>query len=151
MTFLRTATTVRHKNGVASNAAFYLRDTNTVSYVLKGNIPEVRRHLARVPMAEVAVSVVTEAELRFGGRDDPPPDSCHAVEGFLLRVLFARGTYSGQSLRPPSLRSEQAGTPLGNLDMMIAAHARAVNAALAIHDRALQRIKRLKTEDWTKA
>ena len=35
--------------------------------------------------------------------------------------------------------------------MMIAAHALAVNAVLVTHDRALQRINGLKTEDWTKA
>ena len=46
--------------------ARYLLDTNTVSYVIKGNIPRVREHLLKVPMAQVAISVITEAELRFG-------------------------------------------------------------------------------------
>ena len=44
----------------------YLLDTNTVSYVIKGTIPKVRARLAKVPMTQVAISVVTEAELRFG-------------------------------------------------------------------------------------
>ena len=67
--------------------SFYLLDTNTVSYVLKGNIPEVRRRLARVPMADVAVSVVTEAELRFGlARRPKAKQLAIAVEEFLVRV-----------------------------------------------------------------
>ena len=44
----------------------YLLDTNLASYVIKGNVPRVRERLQRVPMAEVGISVVTEAELRFG-------------------------------------------------------------------------------------
>ena len=134
-------------------SALYILDTNTVSYVLKGNIPEVREHLARVPMAEVAVSVVTEAELRFGlARRPHAKQLAIAVEEFLLRVTIL--PWDSSAARPYAhLRAalEQAGTPLGNLDMMIAAQALAVNGVLVTHDRALRRIKRLKTEDWTKA
>ena len=45
----------------------YLLDTNMASYVIKGNIPRVREHLLKVPMAQVSISAVTEAELRFWG------------------------------------------------------------------------------------
>jgi len=133
--------------------ALYLLDTNTVSYVLKGNIPEVRVHLARVPMAEVAVSVVTEAELRFGlARRPHAKQLAIAVEEFLLRVTILPWD-SSVAKAYAQLRAdlERAGTPLGNLDMMIAAHALSANAVLVTHDRALQRIKRPKSEDWTKA
>src|SRR5258708_638353 len=47
-------------------ASRYLLDTNIASYIIKGNIPAVLRHLWRVPMAEVAISTVTEGELRYG-------------------------------------------------------------------------------------
>jgi tRNA(fMet)-specific endonuclease VapC len=47
-------------------ASRYLLDTNTASYIIKGNIPAVRRRLLRVPMAQVAVSTVTEGELHYG-------------------------------------------------------------------------------------
>ena len=46
--------------------SLYLLDTNTVSYVIKGSIPRVRARLAKVPVPQVAISLVTEAELRFG-------------------------------------------------------------------------------------
>ena len=131
----------------------YILDTNTVSYVLKGNFPEVHAHLARVPMAEVAVSVVTEAELRFGvARRPHAKQLAIAVEGFLLRATILPWD-STVAKAYAHLRAdlERAGTPLGNLDMMIAAQALAVNAVLVTHDRALRRIKRLKSEDWTKA
>ena len=44
---------------------------------------------------------------------------------------------------------ESEGRPIGNLDMMIAAHALTLGAVLVTHDRAFARITGLKTEDWT--
>jgi len=42
------------------------------------------------------------------------------------------------------------GITMGNLDMMIAAHAWAVEAVLVTNDRSSRRVKDLKIEDWTK-
>jgi tRNA(fMet)-specific endonuclease VapC len=39
---------------------------------------------------------------------------------------------------------------MGNLDMMIAAHALALEAILVTNDRAFRRLGNLKLEDWTK-
>jgi tRNA(fMet)-specific endonuclease VapC len=65
----------------------YLLDTNTVSYVIKGNRPRVRERLLRVPMAEVGISVITEAELLFGLVRRPDATKLKTVvEEFLLRV-----------------------------------------------------------------
>ncbi len=44
----------------------YLLDTNTASYAIKGKVASVRTRLLRTPMAEIGISVITEAELRFG-------------------------------------------------------------------------------------
>ena len=40
---------------------------------------------------------------------------------------------------------------MGNLDMMIAAHALAAQAVLVTHDRVFHRVKQSKIQDWTKA
>ena len=39
---------------------------------------------------------------------------------------------------------------MGNLEMMIAAHALAAEAILVTNDRSFCRLKNLKIEDWTK-
>jgi len=44
----------------------YLLDTNIATYVIKGNIPAVRRRIVQVPVAQLAISAVTEGELRHG-------------------------------------------------------------------------------------
>jgi tRNA(fMet)-specific endonuclease VapC len=45
---------------------------------------------------------------------------------------------------------ERTGARLGNLDLMIAAQAISADAVLVTNDQTLRRIKRLKTEDWTR-
>ena len=134
-------------------AVRYLLDTNTASYVIKGNFPRVREHLLKVPMAEVGISSVTEAELRFGvARIQGARKLQVAVEEFLLRVEILPWD-SAAAQQYATLRSalEDTGAPMGSLDMMIAAHALATGATLVTHDRVFHRVKRLNTEDWTKA
>jgi tRNA(fMet)-specific endonuclease VapC len=134
-------------------AVRYLLDTNIASYAIKRSVPQVRVALLSVPMSEVGVSVVTEAELRFGvARRGAPAHLKLAVEEFLLRVEIL--PWDSQAAKHyAGLRSalENAGTPIANFDLMIAAHALAVGATLVTHDRVFRRVKHLKVEDWTSA
>src|SRR6266700_4802249 len=103
----------------------YLLDSNVASYVIKGNVPHVRDHLRSVPMSEVGISVVTEAELRFGVARKPGASRLEvAVEEFLMRVEILPWD-SEAALHYASLRCtmDDSGTPMGNLDMMIASQA----------------------------
>jgi tRNA(fMet)-specific endonuclease VapC len=131
----------------------YLLDTNMASYVIKGNLPRVRERLVKVPMAEVGISVVTEAELRFGVARKPKASRLEtAVEEFLLRVeILPWDSAAAKSYAALRSALERAGEPMGNLDMMIAAQALAALAVLVTHDRVFHRVKHLKIEDWTKA
>ncbi len=73
-----------------------------------------------------------------------------AVREFLLRVnILPWGASAAKSYA--SLRSELnlIGKPLGNMDLMIAAHALAVNAISVTHDKAFEIVPKLKQVDWT--
>lgn len=132
-------------------ASEYLLDTNTASYIIKGNIAAVRRRLVRVPMAHVFVSAVTEGELRFGVARRPEATKLEQiVEEFLLRVTVLPWD-SDAARQYGQLRAdlERVGQPMGNLDMMIGAHAVATGLVLVSNDRVFTRIKKLKMEDWT--
>jgi tRNA(fMet)-specific endonuclease VapC len=134
-------------------AVRYLLDTNTASYIIKGTFPRVRERLLMVPMAEVGISVVTEAELRFGVARLPEATQLKTVvEEFLLRVESLPWT-SAAAQHYARIRAtlEREGEPMGNLDMMIAAQALAAEAVLVTHDRVFRRVKGLKVEDWSKA
>lgn len=131
----------------------YLLDTNIASYVIKGNIPRVRDRLVKVPMSEVGISVITEAELRFGIAKKPEAARLSvAVEEFLLRVeILPWDSEAAKSYARLRANMERIGEPMGNLDMMIAAHALAAQAVLVTHDRVFRRVMELRIEDWTKA
>jgi tRNA(fMet)-specific endonuclease VapC len=134
-------------------AVRYLLDTNTASYVIKGNFPRVRERLLKVPMAEVGISLVTEAELRFGVARLPDAVKLKTViEEFLLRVeSLPWASAAAQHYARIRATLEREGEPMGNLDMMIAAQAMANDAVLVTHDRVFRRVRELKVEDWTKA
>ncbi len=130
----------------------YLLDTNIASCIIKGNSPAVDRHLVKVPMAQLAISAVTEGELRFGAARLPHATRLHnMIEDFFLRVVVLPWD-SDAAQQYDQLRAtlEREGQPVGNLDTMIAAHALALNAVLVTDDHAFARIKNLKVVDWTK-
>jgi tRNA(fMet)-specific endonuclease VapC len=130
----------------------YLLDTNTASYVIKGNVPHVRDKLRRIPMSELGISGVTEAELRFGVvRKAGATRLQIAVEEFLVRLeIVPWDSSAAQQYATMRAQLEHSGTPMGGLDMMIAAQALALGATLVTHDRVFQRVKHLNVEDWTK-
>ena len=133
-------------------ATLYLLDTNIASAIIKGNSPAVDRRLVKVPMAQLSISAVTEGELRFGAARLPNAARLHAmIEDFFLRVAILPWD-SDAARQYGRLRSalQRRGQPMGNLDVMIAAHALAVAAVLVTNDHAFARIKELKIEDWTK-
>ena len=130
----------------------YLLDTNMASYAIKGNVARVREQLLKVPMAEVGISVITEAELRFGVVRLPSAVRLKdLVEEFLLRVeVLPWNSAAANHYAEIRTALERSGKPMGNMDMLIAAHARSAEAVLVTHDRVFRRVKGLKLEDWSK-
>ena len=130
----------------------YLLDTNIASYVIKGNIPAVRCRIVQVPMAQLAISAVTEGELRY--RTARWPDAARLqtiVAEFLIRMtILPWDSEAAQHYGQIRAALERQGQPMGDLDMMIAAHALALGAVLVTNDQAFARIKQIKVEDWTK-
>ena len=131
----------------------YLLDTNIASCIIKGNSPAVDNRLVNIPVAQLAISAVTEGELRFGAARLPHAVRLHSlIDDFLLRLAIM--PWDSDAARQYGLLRatlERGGQPMGNLDIMIAAHALAVNAVLVTNDHAFARIKKLKIEDWTGA
>lgn len=130
----------------------YMLDTNTASYVIKGEPLEVRKRLKAIPSNSVVISSVTHAELLYGlAYKGNPAALSTLIREFLLRVktlswdVQVATTYG--NLRASCTSS---GIILGALDMMIAAHAVATHAVLVTHDKAFSLIPDgiLSIEDW---
>ena len=127
-------------------------DTNMTSYIIKGSPPEVRRRLTMLPMDNIVVSAVTQAELFYGlARKNHPAALTKLVREFLFRVKILPWDNDAASAYG-DLRAvcTTSGITLGSLDMMIAAHAVAARATLVTHDKAFSLVPGniLAAEDW---
>ncbi len=130
----------------------YMLDTNIASHIIKGDIPLVRERLVAVPIQRVLVSSVTQAELLYGLAKRAYPKGLTArVHEFLIRVkILAWDKDVAVFYGDLRARCETAGVTLSPLDLMIAAHAQAVNAVLVTGDKAFTRVQdRLIIENWT--
>lgn len=131
----------------------YMLDTNMVSYIIKGVPVTVRDRLRNVPMAAVSISAVTEAELLHGvARKPEAKHLALAVNEFLLRVeILPWDSDAAKAYAQLRTSCEKEGKPLGNMDMLIAAHSVAVGAILITNDQAFYNVKHhLTLQDWTK-
>ena len=131
----------------------YMLDTNIASHILKGGHPALRQRLLSIPMVNVFVSVITEAELLRGVAKRPEAKRLSvAITEFLLRVEI-RPWDSAAAKAYGALRTacENDGKSLGNLDMLIAAQSIAEGTILVTNDKAFFNIAHLlPLEDWTR-
>jgi tRNA(fMet)-specific endonuclease VapC len=132
------------------STGLFLLDTNTVSFIVRGSQPGLLQRLRRHPVNAVAISSVTEAELLYGLARKPEASALAAAVQTFLKHVQSLPWDSQAATRYGVLRAqlEAAGTPLGNLDTLIAAHALAAGATLVTHDRAFRQISGLAIEDW---
>ncbi|MDX2421181.1 MAG: type II toxin-antitoxin system VapC family toxin [Amphritea sp.] len=131
----------------------YMLDTNIASYIIKGKPAVIRDRLRKVPMANVCVSTITEAELLRGVAKKPEAKHLPiAVKEFLLRVeILPWDSDAADAYAQLRTACENEGRPLGNMDMLIAAHSVAAGAVLVTNDKAFYNVKHhLKLEDWSK-
>jgi len=109
--------------------------------------------MAAVPPETVFLSAVTEAELRYGLAKLPAATRLKTLVEKFLSVVKILPWDSEAASQYGILRAslEREGMVMGNLDMMIGAHALSAGATLATNDGAFGRIKNLKIADWTKS
>lgn len=129
----------------------FLLDTDTCIYALKQKASVLQRLLARSP-EDIAVSVVTEAELRTGAaKSASSAKTLRLLENF-LRPLTILEFSSGDAVSFAHVRArlERAGKPIGPLDTLIAAQAVARKLVLVSNnEREFGRVAGLRIENWT--
>jgi tRNA(fMet)-specific endonuclease VapC len=132
-------------------AELYMLDTNTVSYLIKGKLPAVKKKLQQVSMNSVCISAITEAELLRGVLKKPEATMLSKlVNAFLLRVdVLPWDSEAAAAYARLRTLCEKEGKSLGNMDMLIASHAVAINATLVSNDKAFYRVEHhIRLEDW---
>jgi tRNA(fMet)-specific endonuclease VapC len=133
----------------------YMLDTNVVSHIMQGRDAELLAHLTTVPVGQVVMSSVTLAELEYGlHRKGHPARLRNALAQVLLRMdVLPWDEHVATCYGELCATLEAQGINLSDFDMMITAHAVAVNATLVSRDRAFAQVpesvnQRLKLEIW---
>jgi tRNA(fMet)-specific endonuclease VapC len=130
----------------------YLLDTNILSHLVRQPQGPVADHIADVGEANVLTSVIVACELRYGAAQRGSRKLTRQVEA-VLSAMTIRPLESDIERVYASIRValERKGTPIGAHDMLIAAHARAIDAVCVTDNVAeFRRVPALKIENWLK-
>ena len=127
----------------------YMLDTNAASAALRAH-PAIDAKLQTLAGGQWCVSAITCSELRFGAALRPEAVRLHRLIDAFLEVtpVMAWDQAAASRHGPLRARLRNAGTPLGDFDEMIAAHALALGAVLVTNDRVFERVPELQRENW---
>jgi tRNA(fMet)-specific endonuclease VapC len=129
----------------------YMLDTNICIYIIKKRTTSLLNKLDGISTGPLCVSVITYAELRYGvERSSSKRLNQRVLDIFLshLKVLAWDTDAADQYAKARDYLAGK-GTPIGNMDLLIAAHALSRKNILITHNtREFARVPNLKYEDW---
>ena len=129
----------------------YMLDTNICIYAMKNKPEQVLQRLKSEIDNGICISSITLAELEYGMQHSSNP---LRNEQALLRFLIPISILPFEATAANeygALRTylQGLGTPIGPLDMLIAAHAKAENLILVTNNvKEFIRVPNLKIENW---
>lgn len=131
----------------------YLLDTNICIYIAKHRPAEALDRFRKLRPGEVAMSVVTYGELLYGAWKSSRSAEALATLGQLsaLIPILAVGPDVGEHYGQIRSQLKNSGRPIGNNDLWIAAHARALGLVLVTNnEKEFCRVAGLVVENWVK-
>ena len=128
----------------------YLLDTNICIYIINNKPPHVFEKFKQYQLGQLSISSISASELAFGVEKSGSLRNKNALDKFLapLDVLSydENAIWHYAKLRQ-SLQSK--GQMIGSLDMLIAAHALALDTVLVTNNmKEFERIDGLRLENW---
>jgi len=130
-----------------------LLDTNICIYLMnrRPGFERVLRRLSGRSFGEICISAITVSELRYGvAKSVKSSENAAALEEFLSRFeLLDYPVDAAETYGRVRTELEGAGKPIGNNDLLIAAHALAIGARVATANKTeFDRVRGLKALDW---
>ncbi|WP_145318191.1 MULTISPECIES: type II toxin-antitoxin system VapC family toxin [unclassified Rhizobium] len=128
----------------------YMLDTNIVSELARNPQGAVARRIADVGPDAICVSIITAAELRYGCAKKGSPKLLAQIEAILGSIpVLALDIPADAEYGAIRAELEVAGKPIGPNDLLIAAHAYAVEAVLVTANIGeFKRVRDLRVENW---
>lgn len=131
----------------------WLLDTNICIYIIKQKPISVFEKFSAISPGEIALSVITLAELEYGARKSVAVEkNLAALHQFSIPFDILPFDYNA-TVEYGIIRAalENKGTPIGSLDMLIAAHAKSLNYVLVTNnEKEFSRVSGLQVENWVK-
>lgn len=131
----------------------YILDTNICIYIIKQKPKIVLDRFKNHRLGEIGISSITSAELHYGvSKSTNLNKNQIALNQFLIPLEIFDFDYNA-SVEYGKIRFEleKAGTPIGPLDLLIAAHAKSLAMTLVTNNqKEFNRVSGLKIENWTK-
>jgi len=131
----------------------YMLDTDTASYLIKGHSPNVEAKLENILPSKVCISAVTRAELMYGLKRLPSDHHLHLAVHHFFKIVRVLSWDAEAADWYADIRHQlvSTGQPIGELDMMIAAHSLSAGTRLVTNNIGhFQRIKApLLLENWS--
>ena len=128
----------------------FLLDTNIVSDLVRHPHGRIAGRIAEVGEQHVCTSIIVAAELRYGAARKASPRLTAQLEA-VLGALDVLALESPVDIFHGELRArlERAGRSIGANDLLIAAHALALDHAVVTdNEREFSRIDDLRVENW---
>ncbi len=131
----------------------FMLDTNICIYIIKKKPQQVLRRLKKARVSDIGVSSITLSELEYGRAKSSRPDQNRiALAEFLAPLeILSYDDMAAQEYGKIRASLERHGTPIGPMDMLIAAHALSLNCTLVTNnEREFSSVASLKIENWVK-
>jgi tRNA(fMet)-specific endonuclease VapC len=131
----------------------WMLDTNVLSDLIRNPRGALFQRLGSTEPDAVCTSIVVACELRFGAKRKGSNALTERVEQMLAALtILPLDEPADQHYADIRGMLEKAGTPIGNNDLFIAAHARSRGMTLVTHNRReFERVPGLRVEDWLTA
>lgn len=129
----------------------YLLDTNICIYIAKYNPPSVRERFTQHAANELAMSVITLGELRFGAEKSQAKDRAMTVIDELTNLMNIEALTDEVTGHYGDIRAalQKSGQMIGNNDLWLAAHARSQDWVLVTNnEKEFLRVDGLQVENW---
>ena len=128
----------------------YLLDTNILSDLIRHPQGRVFQRISAAGEDSVCTSIIVACELRFGVAKSGSSHLMQQLER-ILEVLSVLPLAPPVDAHYAAIRThlEQAGTPIGPNDLLIAAHALALDSTLVTaNSREFERVPTLSLDNW---
>ncbi len=129
----------------------YMLDTNICIFIIKNKPETVIRKFMEYDAGDICISAITYAELVHGVEKSAAREKNRiALTVFLSEIqIIPFDDAAAQAYGVVKAELQRRGTPIGPLDTLIAAHAKALKVVLVTNNtREFSRVDGLVVEDW---